>query len=121
MLRVGKAKSSGDEGKRPIQSGADPKHDQSLELGTPFGLMHFLQVCGHLIKLLYYGAIIGVEEELSAWFLAAAVAAAVLGTRVGTRLLDHFSDHGFRRITGYVILGIGLLCVVSGVRGLLCI
>jgi uncharacterized membrane protein YfcA len=77
------------------------------------------QTIGHLIKLVYYGLIIGVEENLSPWFLGAAIAAAVLGSRVGTRLLDRFSDEHFRRVTGYVILGIGVFCVVNGVRGLI--
>ena len=76
------------------------------------------QTIGHLIKLVYYGLIIGVEDKLSALFLIVAMAAAVLGTRIGTRLLDRFSDEHFRRVTGYVILGIGALCVVNGVRGL---
>ena len=53
-------------------------------------------------------------------FLALAVGAADLGTRLGTRLLDRFgNDDQFRRISRWVILGIGAYCIGDGVRGLL--
>jgi uncharacterized protein len=77
------------------------------------------QTLGHIIKLVYYGLVIGQTEALPAWFLAAAVLSAVIGTRIGTRLVALVTDGHFRRVTGVVILVIGALCVVQGTRQLL--
>lgn len=77
------------------------------------------QTLGHLLKLIYYGLIIGVAESIPGWFLAVAVVTAVLGTRVGTLLLRHIDDTQFRRVSGWVILALGALCMVQGGRTLL--
>jgi uncharacterized membrane protein YfcA len=73
------------------------------------------QTLGHLIKLGYYGVFIGVVENMAAWFYFAAMATAVLGARIGTRLLDRLEDDTFRRVSGWVILAIAGICVISGV------
>lgn len=77
----------------------------------------FTQAIGHLLKLLYYGLIIGVTDSVAAWVYVAAIATAVVGTRIGTKLLDRFSDDGFRRVSGAVILLIGGACVAKGIWG----
>jgi len=74
------------------------------------------QTLGHLLKLGYYGALIGAAGELPLWLYGAAMLTAVAGTRVGTRLLDGLADHAFRRVSGWVILAIGGACVVQGGR-----
>lgn len=76
------------------------------------------QTLGHLLKLVYYGLIIGVTEHVPLWLYAVAMALAVAGTRVGTRLLDHVPEHYFRRVSGWVILGIAGVCVLQGARTL---
>jgi uncharacterized protein len=76
------------------------------------------QTLGHLIKLLYYGVLIGAAGELPLWLYAAAMATAVAGTRIGTRLLDRLADASFRRVSGWVILAIGAACIVQGLRSL---
>jgi uncharacterized membrane protein YfcA len=78
------------------------------------------QTIGHMLKLVYYGAVVGVSGEgVDAWFLALSVVAAVLGTRLGTRLLDRVADGAFRRVSRRVILGIGAYCIADGARHLL--
>ena len=77
------------------------------------------QTLGHLLKLIYYGLIVGVAESIPGWFLAVAAGTAVLGTRIGTLLLAHFDDTQFRRVSGGVILTLGALCMVQGGRTLL--
>lgn len=72
------------------------------------------QTLGHLIKLGYYGLFIGVVEDLPAWLYVTAMATAVVGTRIGTRLLDKLEDETFRRISSWVILAIGGICIVKG-------
>ena len=70
------------------------------------------QTLGHLLKLVYYGLIIGVTDDIAAGFYVIAMAVAVLGTRLGTHLLAHVPESAFRRISGYVILAIAGVCVV---------
>lgn len=75
------------------------------------------QTLGHLLKLLYYGVLVGATDLLPWWIYAAAMATAVAGTRLGTRLLDRLADGTFRRISGWIILAIAAMCLVQGVRG----
>ena len=79
----------------------------------------FTQAAGHLLKLFYYGLIIGVTDSVATWVYVAAIATAVVGTRIGTKLLARFSDDGFRRVSGAVILLIGGACVLKGMWGYL--
>jgi uncharacterized membrane protein YfcA len=78
----------------------------------------FTQTAGHLLKLLYYGLIIGVTDSLPAWLYLAAITVAVLGTRVGTRLLGRLSDERFRSVSGVIILAIAAICALKGAQGL---
>jgi uncharacterized membrane protein YfcA len=77
------------------------------------------QTVGHLLKLGYYGVIIGNADTLPWWIYPVAMATAVLGTRIGTRLLDRLADETFRRVSGWFIMGIAGVCMVQGVRSLL--
>ncbi|NCF33097.1 MAG: TSUP family transporter [Proteobacteria bacterium] len=72
------------------------------------------QTLGHLLRILYYGAIISIETALPNWLFVAAAIVAVLGTRVGTWLLSRWDDERFRHISGYIILGTGTVCVLQG-------
>jgi uncharacterized membrane protein YfcA len=77
------------------------------------------QTLGHLLKLVYYGVLIGNADALPWWLYVAAMTVAVAGTRVGTRLLDKLADETFRRVSGWVILAIAAICMIQGVRTLL--
>lgn len=77
------------------------------------------QALGHVLKLIYYGLIIGVSESIEIHYYLIAMLLAVVGTRVGTRLLDHVDDAWLKRVSGYVILTIATLCLVKGITLLL--
>ena len=79
----------------------------------------FTQAAGHILKVIYYGLVIGVTDSVPGWLYAVAIATAVLGTRLGTRLLERVSDDRFRRISGQVILAIAAVCFVKGAVGYL--
>jgi uncharacterized membrane protein YfcA len=76
------------------------------------------QTVGHLLKLLYYGALVGAVDSVPAWLYLAAILAAIAGTRVGTWLLDKVADGTFRRVSGWVILALGAACIAEGFRRL---
>ena len=77
------------------------------------------QTLGHVLKLVYYGGVIGVGSDgINLPFLGIAVVAAVVGTRLGTQLLDRIGDGEFRRVSRWVILAIGAYCIVDGIRKL---
>lgn len=79
----------------------------------------FTQTLGHLLKLVYYGLIIGVTEDIAVAFYASAMAVAVAGTRLGTRLLHHWDDARFRTVSGRIILLIATVCLIKGTLDLL--
>ena len=79
----------------------------------------FTPTVGHVLKLIYYGIIIGVTESVPAWLYGVAVVTAIAGTRIGTRLLERFSDTYFRTVGSTVILAIAALCFVKGAYGFL--
>ena len=75
------------------------------------------QALGHLIKLGYYGLILlelDTSDAVGAWLYLLAIGAAVIGTRIGTRLLDRVGETTFRKASGWVILSIATVSVVSG-------
>ncbi len=83
------------------------------------------QAAGHVVKIGYYAWVsTAVLDEFSVagvpiWIMGAGIVLAVLGAGIGTRLLEKFDDRQFRRVTGWVILGLGALCIVKGVHDLL--
>ena len=78
----------------------------------------FTQTLGHLLKLAYYGLVIGVVEDIETTFYLIAMALAVIGTRIGTHLLKHWDDDRFRVISSRVILLLATVCIVKGVLDL---
>jgi len=75
------------------------------------------QAAGHVLKLVYYGIIVGVTDSVPVWMYGVAILTAVTGTRLGTRFLERFSDDRFRRASALVILAIAAVCVMKGVWG----
>ncbi len=73
------------------------------------------QTIGHMIKIVYYGAIVALTSTLPLWLFVAGITAAVAGTRIGTWLLAHWDDSGFRQVTQYVILTLATYCIAQGV------
>ena len=83
------------------------------------------QAAGHVVKIGYYAWVSNAVldqfaiADVPIWLVGAGIVLAVLGARIGTRLLERFDDRQFRRMTGWVILGLGALCIVKGARDLL--
>ncbi len=84
------------------------------------GTKAFTQTCGHLLKLAYFGVVVGVPGAAlpgapSAFAIAAA---AVAGTSLGRRLLERLDDRSFRRISLGLVVVLALVSCGRGVAEL---
>jgi len=74
----------------------------------------FTQTIGHLLRIIYYGAIISVATPIPNWLFLVAAIAAVAGTRLGTWLLSRWNDQRFQEVSGQIILVTGTICILQG-------
>lgn len=77
------------------------------------------QVIGHVIKLVYYGFIVGTllngEVDNIPWYMfAAAILLAMTGTTIGKQVLDRMSDHNFRLWSQRLLMVVGLIFIGRG-------
>ena len=74
------------------------------------------QTLGHVLKLVYYGAIMAVAgTELPTWVFPAVVTAAVLGNYLGSLIVARMTDNQFKQTGRYVIMVVGVICIGKGV------
>ena len=78
------------------------------------------QTIGHVVKVAYYGLVIGrladaATEPIAPWLIVGVMAVAIIGARIGTALLDRLDTGRFRRITTVAVLTLGAACVFKGV------
>ena len=74
----------------------------------------FTQTIGHLLRIIYYGAIISIATPIPNWLFLVAAIAAVAGTRLGTWLLSRWNDQRFQEVGGQIILVTGTVCILQG-------
>ena len=72
------------------------------------------QTIGHLLRIIYYGAIISVATPIPNWLFLVAAIAAVAGTRLGTWLLSRWNDQRFQEVSSQIILVTGTICILQG-------
>lgn len=78
------------------------------------------QTLGHILKLIYYGALMAAaSSELPAWVVAAVVIAAILGNYLGSLVVARLTDNQFKQVGRYVIMVIGVICIGKGLLELL--
>ena len=77
------------------------------------------QTLSHLVKILYFGAILASDRgDLDWWFALAMVVLAVVGTTLSRKVLDRMSDHNFRLWTRRTVLVIGVFYLCNGIWAL---
>ncbi len=77
------------------------------------------QTLGHVLKILYYGLIIGLVAEegaLPLWIFPAVIVTAMLGTRTGRILFDRLSEGQFRAASRAAVVTIGVIFIVKGIQ-----
>lgn len=72
------------------------------------------QTIGHLLRIIYYAAIISVATPIPNWLFLVAAIAAVAGTRLGTWLLSRWNDQRFQEVSSQIILVTGTICILQG-------
>ncbi len=72
------------------------------------------QACGHLLKLLYFGALVANPGTLDPWLAASGIAASLLGTVLARPLLAALSETAYRLWAGRIVTAIALFYVAQG-------
>ena len=72
------------------------------------------QTIGHLLRILYYGALISLTSDLPGWIFVASLGVVILGTRVGTMLLARWNDADFTKLSRRIILTVATVCIFRG-------
>lgn len=73
------------------------------------------QSFGHLLKIAYFGVLLGgPERALPLWIYPLVVACAYLGTRLGGRILESWNDADFRLWTGRIVIALSVLYLCQG-------
>jgi len=72
------------------------------------------QLLGHLLKLLYFAAIIDQAASVEPWMAGLAIGASVLGTTLARTVLERMSDQVFRAWVGRLVLGLSTYYLVHG-------
>jgi uncharacterized membrane protein YfcA len=74
------------------------------------------QVATHLLKLVYFGRIIGDGGDELGWpVLAISVVLAMAGTSLSRAVLERLTDIQFRNWTQRIVLGVGLVYLLQGI------
>ncbi|MBT4162513.1 MAG: sulfite exporter TauE/SafE family protein [Gammaproteobacteria bacterium] len=74
------------------------------------------QTLGHILKLIYYGAVMTIAADaLPLWVFPAVVTAAICGNYFGSFIVGRMSDHQFKRIGRHVIMVIGIIYIGKGI------
>jgi uncharacterized membrane protein YfcA len=74
------------------------------------------QVATHLLKLVYFGRIIGEGGDELGWpVLVISVVLAMAGTSLSRAMLERLTDVQFRSWTQRIVLGVGLVYLLQGI------
>lgn len=79
------------------------------------GTKAFTQSLAHMLKLYYFGLVVGVESStLLVWIYPAVVIGAMIGTRIGRSILARLDDKQFRSWSSRIIRALGLVFLIRG-------
>ena len=75
-----------------------------------------IQSLGHIIKITYFGALVGVAQRgtVDFWLGAFMVALAIIGTTLSRRVLEKLTDASFRQWTRWTVMAAGVVYLSTG-------
>lgn len=74
-----------------------------------------IQTLGHLLKIVYFGALVAAAGQVDPWVAGLMVACAVVGTSLSRQVLDRMSDTDFRTWTRRLLLATSSVYLVAGI------
>jgi uncharacterized membrane protein YfcA len=74
------------------------------------------QSLAHIIKIVYFGGLVGAAQRgsIDFWLGALMVALAITGTTLSRRVLEKLTDASFRRWTRWTVMATGVVYLASG-------
>jgi uncharacterized membrane protein YfcA len=73
------------------------------------------QALAHIVKVVYFGALLNTEHpDIALWFAAAMIGLAMLGTSMSRTVLERMSDANFRSWTRWTVAVIGVFYLGNG-------
>ena len=75
-----------------------------------------IQSLGHVIKITYFGGLVGAAQcgSIDFWLGALMVALAITGTTLSRRVLERLTDASFRQWTRWAVMSTGVFYLASG-------
>ena len=75
-----------------------------------------IQSLGHVIKITYFGGLVGAAQRgsIDFWLGALMVALAITGTTLSRRVLERLTDASFRQWTRWAVMSTGVFYLASG-------
>ena len=75
-----------------------------------------IQSLGHIIKITYFGGLVGAAQRgsIDFWLGALMVALAIAGTTMSRRILERLTDASFRQWTRWAVMSMGVFYLASG-------
>lgn len=71
------------------------------------------QSFGHLLKIIYFGAIVPATADIDPWLMGVMIALAFVGTTLSKSVLEKMSDANFRKWTRWTVWTIGVFYLAS--------
>ena len=75
-----------------------------------------IQSLGHIIKIAYFGGLVGAAQRgtVDFWLAALMVALAIIGTTLSRRVLEKLTDASFRQWTRWAVMSMGVAYLAMG-------
>ena len=75
-----------------------------------------IQSLGHIIKIAYFGGLVGAAQRgtVDFWLAALMVALAITGTTLSRRVLEKLTDASFRQWTRWAVMSMGVAYLAMG-------
>lgn len=73
------------------------------------------QTVAHIARIIYFGSLGGLGDNLPVWPFVVAIFLAIFGTSLASYVLHRMTDTGFRKWTRIIILVVGVLSLARGV------
>lgn len=86
-----------------------------LDRKTTIATKAVTQTFSHVVRVAYFGSLVGVSDAVPLWTYAPAVFLSIAGTSLAAQVLERMTDVGFRQWTRRVIFAVSAVYLARGV------